>query len=55
MQNLLPMNMVCHPVLQHPGLAGSVGVRGQLQCLWVSHDPIAIFEQSLAKAVGRAG
>ena len=33
----------------HPGVGGD----GQLQCFWVSVNPIPIFDQSVARQVGR--
>ena len=50
LQNLLPTNMVCHPVGQQLGFTTS-----HLHLFWVSHTPMPVLHQSVATAVGRAG
>ena len=47
LQNLLPQKLVCHPVVQQPGLTLS-----HSQCFWQSQT---ILDQSDTRAVGRLG
>ena len=49
---VLLQNTVFQPPEQQPGLAGTWA---HLQCFWHSHRPHANLDQSVARAVGRAG